>query len=334
MLGTNGGGFFNANSAHPFENPTPWTNLVQVVLLLLIPFCLPRTLGTMVGDQRAGRVLLWTMAALFLLVYVSITAFELAGAGTAPQLAGAATEGKEQRFGIVGSTLFATATSGTTGGAANSMHGSYTALGGLMLMLNMMMGEVAPGGAGSGIYAILVMVVIAVFLAALLLGRAPVYLGKRLGVRELKLVSLFILVMPVLALGGLAITLGIPSVRAEVMAGTGNEGAQGLSEVIYAFVSAAINNGSAFAGLSADTPWLNTTLGILIFLGRFLPIAIALALAGSFARQEPATSTTTELPVHRPVFVGLLVAIVLFVALPMFLPYLMLGPLAVGTAAP
>ncbi|QAY68836.1 potassium-transporting ATPase subunit KdpA [Xylanimonas protaetiae] len=330
MLGTNGGGFFNANSAHPFENPTPWTNLFQVFLLLVIPVCLTRTLGTMVGDHRAGRVLLWTMVALFLLVYVALTAFELAGAGTAPQLAGGALEGKEQRFGVVGSTLFGTATSGTTGGAANSMHGSYTALGGLMLLLNMMMGEVAPGGAGSGIHAILVMVVIAVFLAALLLGRAPVYLGKRLGVRELKLVSLFILVMPVLALGGLAVSLGIPSVRAGIVAGMGNEGAHGLSEVIYAFVSAAINNGSAFAGLSANTPWLNTSLAVLILLGRFLPIALALALAGSFARQEPTTSASVELPVHRPQFAGLLVAVVLFVALPMFLPYLMLGPLAEG----
>jgi K+-transporting ATPase ATPase A chain len=329
MVGTNGGGFFNANSAHPFENPTPWTNLFQVFLLLVIPFTLPRTFGTMVGDHRAGRVLLWTMTALFLLVYVALTAFELAGSGTAPQLAGAATEGKEQRFGIVGSTVFGTATSGTTGGAANSMHGSYTALGGMMLLLNMMMGEVAPGGAGSGIYAILAIVVVAVFLAALLLGRAPVYLGKRLGVRELKLVSLFILVMPVLALGGLAISLAIPPVQAEIVAGMGNEGSHGLSEVIYAFVSAGINNGSAFAGLSADTPWLNTTLGIVILLGRFLPIALALALAGSFAGQEPAPASM-ELPVHKPQFLGLIVGIVLFVALPMFLPYLMLGPLAEG----
>lgn len=330
MLGTNGGGFFNANSAHPFENPTPWTNLFQTFMLLLIPFTLPRTFGTMVGDHRQGHVLLWTMTALFVLVLVLLTAFELAGAGTAPELAGGALEGKEQRFGIVGSTLFGTATSGTTGGAANSMHGSYTALGGMMLMLNMMMGEVAPGGAGSGVYAILVMIIIAVFLTALLLGRAPVYLGKRLGVRELKLVSIFILVMPVLALGGMAVSLAIPSVHAEIVEAMGNTGAHGLSEVIYAFVSAAINNGSAFAGLSANTPWLNTTLGVIILLGRFVPIALALALAGSFAAQDRASTATAELPLHKPQFVGLLIGVIVFVALPMFMPYLMLGPLAEG----
>lgn len=329
MLGTNGGGFFNANSAHPFENPTPWTNMLQTLLLLLIPFTMPRTVGTMVGDQRAGYALLATMAVLFVLVYVPLTGFEFAGAGTAPELAGGALEGKEQRFGIVGSTLFATATTGTTGGAVNSMHGSYTAFGGLMLMFDMMLGEVAPGGAGSGIYTMLVLMVIAVFLTALLLGRAPVYLGKRLGVQEMKLVSIAILVMPTLAIGGIAVSFAIPSVQAEIVSSMGNEGSHGLSEVLYAFVSAAINNGSAFAGLSANTPLLNVTLGVVILLGRFVPIVLVLALAGSFSLQGKAESTL-ELPLHRPQFVGLLVALIVFIAVPMFVPYLLAGPFAEG----
>ncbi|WP_125098831.1 potassium-transporting ATPase subunit KdpA [Leucobacter chromiireducens] len=329
MLGTNGGGFFNANSAHPFENPTPLTNMLQTLLLLLIPFTMPRTVGTMVGDQRAGYALLATIAVLFVLVYVPLTGFEFAGAGTAPELAGGALEGKEQRFGIVGSTLFATATTGTTGGAVNSMHGSYTAFGGLMLMFDMMLGEVAPGGAGSGIYTMLVLMVIAVFLTALLLGRSPVYLGKRLGTREMRIVSIAILVMPTLAIGGIAVGFAIPSVQAEIVASMGNEGSHGLSEVLYAFVSAAINNGSAFAGLSANTPLLNVTLGVVILLGRFIPIVLVLALAGSFSLQGKAESTL-ELPLHRPQFVGLLVGLIVFIAVPMFVPYLLAGPFAEG----
>lgn len=331
MLGTNGGGFFNANSAHPFENPTPWTNMFQTLLLLLIPFTMPRTFGTMVRDQRAGYALLLTMAVLFVLIYVPLTAFEFAGSGTAPQLAGGAMEGKEQRFGIVGSTLFATATTGTTGGAVNSMHGSYTAFGGLMLMFDMMLGEVAPGGAGSGTYALLVLIVIAVFLTALLLGRSPVYLSKRLGVRQLKIVSAAILVMPTLAIGGMAVSFAIPSVKAEIMSSMGNEGPHGLSEVIYAFVSAAINNGSAFSGLSANTPLLNMMLGVIILLGRFVPIALVLALAGSFATQGQVASTL-ELPLHRPQFVGLLVSLIVFITVPMAIPILLAGPLAEGFA--
>lgn len=329
MLGTNGGGFFNANSAHPFENPTPWTNMLQTLLLLLIPFTMPRTVGTMLGDQRAGYALLATMAMLFVLVYVPLTGFELAGAGIAPELAGGAMEGKEQRFGILGSTLFATATTGTTGGAVNSMHGSYTAFGGMMLMFDMMLGEVAPGGAGSGIYTMLVLMVIAVFLTALLLGRAPVYLGKRLGVQEMKLVSIAILVMPTLAIGGIAVSFAMPAVRAEIVSSMGNSGSHGLSEVIYAFVSAAINNGSAFAGLSANTPLLNTVLGVIILLGRLIPIVLVLALAGSFSMQGKAESTL-ELPLHRPQFVGVLVGLIIFIAVPMFVPYLLVGPLAEG----
>lgn len=329
MLGTNGGGFFNANSAHPFENPTPWTNLLQTILLLLIPFSMPRTFGTMVGDQRAGYALLFTMATLFVLVYLPLTAFEYAGSGAAPGLAGGALEGKETRFGIVGSTLFATATTGTTGGAINSMHDSYTAFGGLMLMINMSLGEVAPGGAGSGTYALLILMVIAVFLAALLLGRSPVYLGRRLGARELKLVSVAILVMPVLAIGGIALSFAIPPLRAEVLSSVSDDGPHGLSEVIYAFLSAAINNGSAFAGLDANHPALNIVIGVVILLGRFIPIALVLALAGSLSAQG-APAAAVELPLHRPQFVVLLVSLIVFITVPLFVPLLLAGPLAEG----
>jgi len=330
MLGTNGGGFFNANSAHPFENPTGWTNLFQVFLLVVIPFALPRTFGTMVKDQRMGYVILATMVVLFVGAYVAVTAFELSAHGTALQAAGGAMEGKEQRFGVVGSTLFATATTGTTGGAANSMHGSYTALGGLVLMLNMALGEVSPGGVGTGLYTILVLTIIAVFLTGLLLGRAPVFLGKRIGIREVILCSLFILVVPVLALGGMAISLAIPTVHQEMVASMGNTGPHGLSEVTYAFISCAINNGSSFAGFSADTPYLNTTLGIVMLLGRFVPIALILALAGSFAAQERASSAAAELPIYKAPFVGLLVFLIIFISLPTFFPILAVGPFAEG----
>lgn len=331
MLGTNGGGFFNANSAHPFSNPTPWTNLFQIYLLLVIPFALPRTYGRMVGDRRHGYVLVATMAALFLLVFVFLTWAEASGHGTAPQLARGALEGKEQRFGVPGSTLFGTATTGTSGGAANSMFDSYTASGGLVLFLNMMLGEVSPGGVGAGLYAILVLAIITVFLTGLLLGRAPMLLGKKIRAREVKLVSLYILVMPTLALTGIAIAFGVPALRHELVhTAMGNGGPHGFSEVLYAFISTAVNNGSAFAGLDADTPWLNMMLGVIILLGRLLPIALVLALAGSFAEQDRAPARGLELPVHRPQFAVLLIGVILVIALPMFLPYLMVGPLAQG----
>jgi len=331
MLGTNGGGFFNANSAHPFENPTPWENLFQIFMLLVIPFAMPRAFGKIVGDHRMGYVVMSTMAALFTIAYVTITASELAGSGTAPQLAGAAMEGKEQRFGIISSTLFATATTGTSGGAANSMHSSYTAFGGMVEMMHMMLGEISPGGVGAGLYTMLVMVLLGAFLTGLLLGRAPVFLGKRLGVTEVKLVGIFILVLPVLALGGLGISMAIPPVRAEIAnfsMSTG--GPHGMSEAIYAFVSVAINNGSAFAGFDANTPYLNTVFGVLILLGRFIPIALVLALAGSFASQGRATSRATELPLHRPQFVLWLVILIIYIAIPSFIPVLLVGPLAEG----
>ncbi len=331
MLGTNGGGFFGANAAHPLSNPTPWTNLFQIFLLLVIPFTLPRTYGRIVGDRRHGYVLLATMTVLFVLVFTALTWAEAAGHGAAPQLAGAALEGKEQRFGVVGSTLFGAATTGTSGGAANAMFDSFTAPGGMVLLLNMMLGEVSPGGVGAGLYAILVLAIITVFITGLLLGRAPMLLGNKIRTREVKLVSLYILVMPTLALTGMAVSFAVPALHDELVhSSMGNDGLHGFSEVLYAFISAAVNNGSSFAGLNADVPWLNVMLGVIILLGRFVPIALVLALAGSFAQQDRVPAMGPALPVHRPLFVVLLIGIILVVALPMFLPYLMVGPIAQG----
>lgn len=331
LLGTNGGGFFNANSAHPFENPTAWTNLLEIVLMLAIPFSLPRTFGRMVGDHKQGYAILAVMATLFLVSLAALSALEYGGMGAAPQAAGAAMEGKEQRFGILGSTLFATTSTLTSTGAVNSMHDSYTALGGLLPMLNMMLGEVAPGGVGSGLYGMLVLAVVAVFIAGLLVGRTPEYLGKKIGPREIKLASLYILVTPTLVLGGTALSFAIPAVRSDVQSTSiWNPGIHGLSEVLYAFTSAANNNGSAFAGLTANTPWFNTALGVAMVLGRFLPIVLVLALAGSFAAQDRIPSTAGTLPTHRPLFVGLLVGVTLIVTALTYFPVLTLGPLAEG----
>lgn len=331
LLGTNGGGFFNANSSHPFENPTAWTNVFQVLLMLAIPFSLPRTFGRMVGDNRQGYAIVSVMAILYVASFSILTALESAGMGTAPGLAGGAMEGKEQRFGIIGSTLFATTSTGTSTGAVNSMHDSYTALGGMMPMLNMMLGEVTPGGVGSGIYAILILAVIAVFISGLLIGRTPEYLGKKIGPREIKLAALYILVMPTLVLAGTALSFAIPGVREEVEnTSIWNPGIHGMSEVLYAFTSAANNNGSAFAGLTANTPWLNTTLGLAILLGRFVPIVFVLALAGSLAAQDKVPTTSGTLPTHRPMFIGLLTVVTILVTALTFFPVLALGPLAEG----
>ncbi|MBM7025553.1 potassium-transporting ATPase subunit KdpA [Clavibacter zhangzhiyongii] len=331
MLGTNGGGFFNANSAHPFEDPTAWTSAFQVLLMLVIPFSLPRTFGKMVGDTRQGTAIAAVMATIFLASFTALTLFELQGAGTAPTAAGGAMEGKEQRFGIVLSTLFGSTSTLTSTGAVNSMHDSYTALGGMMPMLNMMLGEVAPGGVGSGLYGMLVLAVIAVFVAGLLVGRTPEYLGKKIGPREIKLASLYILVTPILVLVGTALSFAIPAVRADVE-GTSilNGGLHGLSEVVYAFTSASNNNGSAFAGLTASTPWFNTALGIAMLLGRFVPIVLVLALAGSLAAQDRIPSTAGTLPTHRPQFVGLLIGVTVIVTALTYFPVLALGPLAEG----
>ncbi|MFJ2544826.1 potassium-transporting ATPase subunit KdpA [Microbacterium sp. NPDC087589] len=331
LLGTNGGGFFNANSAHPFENPTGWTSLLEILLLLVIPFSLPRTFGRVIGDNRQGYAIAAVMGTIFLVSTFALSALELAGRGSAPELAGAAMEGKEVRFGILGSTLFGSASTLTSTGAVNSMHDSYTALGGMMPMLNMMLGEVAPGGVGSGLYGMLVLAIIAVFVGGLLVGRTPEYLGKRIGPKEIKLASLYILVTPTLVLVGTALSFAIPGIRADVEATSIlNPGVHGMSEVLYAFTSASNNNGSAFAGLTANTPWFNTALGIAMLLGRFLPIVLVLALAGSFAAQQRVPENTGTLPTHRPQFVGLLTAVTVIITALTYFPVLALGPLAEG----
>ncbi|WP_175494199.1 potassium-transporting ATPase subunit KdpA [Herbiconiux ginsengi] len=331
LLGTNGGGFFNVNSAHPFENPTPWTNLFEILLMLAIPFSLPRTFGTMVGDKRQGYAILAAMGAIFVVSLTALTVFEAIGSGSGPMAAGGAMEGKEQRFGIFASTLFGTSSTITSTGAVDSMHDSYTSLGGMMTMFNMMLGEIAPGGVGAGLYGMLVIAIITVFIAGLLVGRTPEYLGKKLGPREIKLASLYILTTPTIVLAGTALSFAIPAVRADVESTSiWNPGLHGFSEVLYAFTSAGNNNGSAFAGITANTPWFNTALGVAMLLGRFIPIVFVLALAGSLASQGKVPVTAGTLPTHRPQFVGLLVGVVLIVVALTYFPVLALGPLAEG----
>ncbi|HJX43084.1 MAG TPA: potassium-transporting ATPase subunit KdpA [Geodermatophilus sp.] len=325
-LGTNGGGFFNANSAHPFEGPSAWVSLFQVFLLLLIPFAMPRTFGRMVGDRRQGHAVLAVMAALAAGSIALTTWLEVRAGGTATQLAGAAMEGKEVRFGEPLSALFGAATTLTSTGAVNAMHDSFTPLGGGVLMLDMMLGEVAPGGVGSGLYGMLVLAVVAVFGAGLMVGRTPEYLGKRLGGREMTLASLYVVAVPALVLVGTAVALAVPAGRASLQ----ESGPHGMSEVLYAFTSAANNNGSAFAGLSADTPFYDVALGLAMVLGRFVPMVLVLALAGRLAAQGRVPATAGTLPTHGPLFVGLLVAVTLVVVGLTYVPVLSLGPLAEG----
>ena len=324
-LGTNGGGFFNANSAHPFENPLPWTNLLEIFLLLVIPFSLPRTFGSMVGDRRQGRLVLAVMAALWLAAVTVATWAETSALGTVPQAAGAAMEGKELRFGPAASALFAASTTGTSTGSVNSFHDSFTALGGGTALLNIMLGEVAPGGVGAGLYGMLVLAVLTVFLAGLMVGRTPEYLGKKLGRREVTLVALYVLTMPTLLLVGAALTAGSEELAA---AAVQDPGAHGLSEILYAYASASNNNGSAFAGFGAATVYQNTALGLAMLLGRFVPIVLVLALAGSLAGQRPTPAGAGTLPTHTPVFGGLLGVVVLVVAGLTFFPALALAPVA------
>jgi K+-transporting ATPase ATPase A chain len=325
-LGTNGGGFFNANSAHPFENPSGFTNWFEVVLLLLIPFALPRTFGRLVGDKRQGWAVLAVMAVIFLGSLAATTAFELHSSGPALQAAGSAMEGKEVRFGVPQSALFATATTATSTGAVDAMHDSFTPLGGGTVLTNMMLGEVTPGGVGSGLYGILVIAVVTVFVAGLMVGRTPEYLGKKIRSREVKFAALYILATPAVALIGTAVAMSVPSARAAML----NSGPHGLSEVLYAFTSAANNNGSAFAGLSANTAFYDIGLGLAMLAGRFLPMLFVLGLAGSLARQAPVPATAGTLPTHEPLYAGMLAGVVVVVVALTYFPALALGPLAEG----
>ncbi|TKK79023.1 potassium-transporting ATPase subunit KdpA [Herbidospora galbida] len=326
QLGTNGGGFYAANSAHPWENPNGWTNWLENLLMLLIPVALPRTFGRMVGQNRQGYALVAVVAVIAIASTVLTNVFELRGAATVPQAAGMAMEGKEVRFGLSESATFAASTTLTSTGAVNAAHDSFTPLGGMMTMAGMMLGEVAPGGVGSGLYGLLILAVITVFVAGLMVGRTPEYLGKKIAAREIKLASLYFLVTPVLVLTGTALALA----NRAGLAGMLNTGPHGLSEVLYAFTSAAGNNGSAFAGLAASTPWWDVALGVAMLLGRFAPMVFVLALAGSLAGQTPVPSSAGTLPTHRPQFVGLVVGVTVVVVALTFLPALALGPLAEG----
>lgn len=322
LLGTNGGGYFNANSAHPFENPTAFSSLFEVFLILVIPFSLPAMYGRMVGDKRQGYTVLTVMVA-FWLISTSLMAWAIAafnGSGTSVG------EGVEQRLGVAPSALFATATTLTSTGAVNVAHDSLPPLAGGLAMLNMMLGEIAPGGVGSGLYGMLILAVVAVFIGGLMVGRTPEFLGKKIGAPQMKLVALYILVTPTLALLGTAITVATPALAAAAPA----EGPHGFSEILYAFTSAANNNGSAFGGITSSGPGLATLLALAMFLGRFLPIALVLALAGSLAKQRKIPATTGTLATHGPLFAVLLGGISLILTALTYFPALALGPAAEG----
>lgn len=327
-LGTNGGGVLNANSAHPLSNPGGVSNLLEIFLLLVIPVSLTRTFGTMVGDRRQGHVLVSVMATLWAAMLAVTWWAETHPNGPAALEAGAALEGKETRFGIDASVLWAVSTTGTSTGAVNAMHDSFTGLGGGTVLLNMLIGEVAPGGVGAGLYGILVLAVIAVFLAGLMVGRTPEYLGKKLGRREVTAAALSVLAMPTAVLLGTGLAMALPATRDALS----NTGAHGLSEVIYAFASAGNNNGSAFAGLTATSPFLQTALGVVMLVGRFVPILAVLMLAGSVAQQQRVPATAGTLPTTGPLFAGLLGGTVVLVAALTFLPALALGPIAEALA--
>jgi K+-transporting ATPase ATPase A chain len=332
MLGTNGGGFFNANSAHPYENPTAFVNFLQVLAIFLIPAGLCHAFGTLVGDRRQGWAVLAAMTLMFVVATVAVMAFEQQGnpalsalgadsARSATQ-AGGNMEGKEARFGIAASTLFAAVTTAASCGAVNSMHDSFTPLGGLVPMWLIQFGEVIFGGVGSGLYGMLVYAILAVFVAGLMIGRTPEYLGKKIGIFEMKMVSIAILVTPMVVLFGTAVGVLAEAGRA----GMANPLAHGLSEVLYAFSSAANNNGSAFAGLSANTPFYNALLGIAVWIGRFGILVPVLAIAGSLAAKKSVPVSSGTLPTHGALFVVLLVSTVVIVGALTYIPALALGP--------
>jgi potassium-transporting ATPase potassium-binding subunit len=326
QLGTNGGGFYNANSSHPFENPTAWTNWLQIYLLLVIGFALPRTFGRMVGDKRQGLAIVAVMAVLFLGSVISINVFQGIHHGTVPTSVGAASEGTEQRFGIPDSATFASATTLTSTGAVDSFHDSYTSLGGAVTLLDMQLGEIAPGGTGSGLYGMLVLATITVFVAGLMVGRTPEYIKKKISAREIKFASLYFLTTPLFVLVGAGIAMALPGERAAML----NTGAHGFSEVLYAFTSAANNNGSAFAGISVNTDWWNTALGITMLGARFIPMIFVVGLAGSLAKQQAVPVSEGTLPTHKPLFIGMVVGVAVIVVALTYLPALALGPLAEG----
>nr|WP_198981982.1 potassium-transporting ATPase subunit KdpA [Herbaspirillum sp. ASV7] len=325
MLGTNGGGFFNANSAHPYENPTPLTNFLQMLAILIIPAALCTSFGMLVGDRRQGWAILASMTILFVVMAATLLYYE---SQPNPMLASlhasgpGMMEGKETRFGITASALFATVTTAASCGAVNAMHDSLSPMGGLVPMLQMQLGEVVYGGVGAGLYGMLIFAVLAVFIAGLMIGRTPEYLGKKIGVFDMKMMSIAILMTPALVLIFTAISVMVEG----GLAGIANPGAHGFSEILYAFSSAANNNGSAFAGLSANTPYYNITTGIAMWLGRFGIIVPVLAMAGSLAGKKRLAATSGTLPTHGPLFVALLIGAVILVGALTYVPALALGP--------
>ncbi|AJI94206.1 K+-transporting ATPase, A subunit [Yersinia ruckeri] len=327
LLGTNGGGFFGANSAHPFENPTAFSNLLQMLAIFLIPCALCFSFGQVVGDNRQGHTLIWAMALIFIAAVLVVIYAETAG-NPHLMLLGADSninmEGKESRFGILASSMYAVVTTAASCGAVNAMHDSFTALGGMVPLWLMQIGEVVFGGVGSGLYGMLLFVLLTVFIAGLMIGRTPEYLGKKIDVFDMKMTALAILVTPTLVLLGTALALSTDAGRAGIL----NPGAHGFSEVLYAFSSAANNNGSAFAGLSVNTPFYNLLLALAMFLGRFGVILPVLAIAGSLVRKKRQPAGNGTLPTCGPLFIGLLVGTIMLVGALTFIPALALGPVA------
>ncbi len=325
-LGTNGGGTLNANSAHPLSNPTPFTNLLEIFALLLIPFSLAYAYGRLVRDTRQGWAVFAAMAILWAGSAALAGHFESEGNPRVDAMGavGSNMEGKEARFGSPVSGIFAASTTGTSTGAVDSAHDSFTPLGGMIPLVNMMLGEVSPGGVGAGLYGILVFAILSVFVAGLMVGRTPEYLGKRIGAVEMKLVMLYILAVPFVVLGFSAVAVLLDTVNEVSIL---NPGAHGLSEVVYAYTSASNNNGSAFGGLTGNTDWFNTTLGLAMLAGRFVLIVLVLALAGALARKQPVPASAGTFPTGTPTFTGLLVAVILVVVGLTYLPMLALGPI-------
>jgi K+-transporting ATPase ATPase A chain len=332
-LGTNGGGPFNANSSHPFENPNGFTNLFEIWLLLVIPFSLTWTFGKMCKDRRQGLAVLGAMLVLWAGASVAVMAFEANGNSNLPKsvnqhssatVVGGNLEGKEVRFGSAPSALFGASATGTSTGSVDSMHDSYTALGGGVVLTLMMFGEVAPGGTGSGLYGMLILALLSVFIAGLMVGRTPEYLGKKVQAAEMKLVAIYILLVPLAALGFAAVSIMMTTGKASIL----NPGPHGLSEMVYAFVSASNNNGSAFAGFNGATTWFNTTLGICMLIGRFAVIVPVLAIAGSLGRKQTVPSSAGTLPTNTPLFAALLTGVTLIIVGLTYFPVLALGPLA------
>ena len=337
-LGNNGGGFFNANAAHPFESPNPFTNWFIIFLLLVIPFATPRAFGKMVGDNRQGYALVAVMAIIWIAAVGGISFFEMQAAGAAPHLAHGAAEGTEVRFGTPGCSVFAASTTVTSTGSVNCFHDSLTPFGGGIALFDMALGEVAPGGVGAGMYGILVLAIVTVFVAGLMVGRTPEYIGKKIRPTEMKYAALYFLTLPVVILSAAGLSIGLKNFPSTATTGPLlspvnsilNPGPHGLTEIMYAFTSMANNNGSAFAGLTTNTNWYNTVGGIVMLLGRFAPEIFALGLAGSLARQSPVPASAGTLDTRTPLFVGMLIGVILILVGLTYFPALALGPFAEG----